>query len=219
MLLKKLDSKFLNYLVEKKIAPGDKLPPLNDISNELGISIGKLREELEVARHFGLVSVRPKVGSHRQPYDFTPPVLQSVLFGLATQEATFDQFSKLRRSVETGCWNEAVVLLTDEDKERLKDIVARAWQKLRADTVHVPNGEHRALHLLIFSRFQNPFVQGILSAYWEAYETSELTRFAPLKYWIDVWTFHEKIVEALCQNKFEQARQLLIEHFALLRTA
>lgn len=218
MLLKKLDSKFLNYLVEKEIAPGDKLPPLNDISSELGISIGKLREELEVARHFGLVSVRPKVGSHRQPYNFTPPVLQSVLFGLATQEATFNQFSKLRRAVEMGCWHEAVILLTDEDKAQLNKIIQQAWQKLRGDTVHVPNGEHRALHLAIFSRLDNPFVQGILAAYWEAYEASELTRFAPLKYWIDVWTFHERIVDALCQNEFEAARQLMIEHFALLRT-
>lgn len=219
MLLNKLDSRFLNYLVEKQIPPGDKLPSLTDIGNELGISVGKLREQLEVARNLGLVSVRPRVGIQRQEFDFAPAVLQSVLFGLATNEATFEQYSRLRRSVEASFWHDAVVLLTLEDKENLRKILRDAWAKLRGEPVHVPNIEHRRLHLAIFQRLENPFVQGILSAYWDAYEASELTRFMRYQYWIDVWTYHEQIVEALCVNDFERGRQLLIQHFSLLPQA
>jgi DNA-binding FadR family transcriptional regulator len=80
----------------------------------------------------------------------------------------------------------------------------------------VPNGEHRQFHLLIFSRLNNPFVKGLLESYWEAYEASELTRFANYQYWLDVWTYHERIVDALCANEFEKGRQLLIEHFDML---
>jgi hypothetical protein len=32
-----------------------------------------------------------------------------------------------------------------------------------------------------------------------------------------VWTYHERIVEALCDNDFALGRRLLIEHFSLLR--
>ena len=219
MILQKLDSRFLNFIIEKKILPGDKLPPLTDISSELGVSVGKLREQLEVARNLGLVSVRPRVGIQRQEFDFAPAVLQSVLFGLATKEATFEQYSRLRRSVEASFWHDAVVLLTPEDKQDLKALLQRAWEKLRGEPIHVPNYEHRQLHLTIFRRLDNPFVQGILSAYWDAYEASELTRFARYQYWIDVWTYHEQIVDALCVDDFDRGRQLLIQHFSLLPQA
>ena len=45
-----------------------------------------------------------------------------------------------------------------------------------------------------------------------------MTRFASYTYWIDVWTYHEKIVDALCNNDFALGRQLLVEHFSLLKS-
>ena len=71
MQLNKLDSPFLKYLIETDAVPGERLPALSDISDELGISIGKLREQLEVAKSLGLVSVRPRLGIQREPFDFS----------------------------------------------------------------------------------------------------------------------------------------------------
>lgn len=218
MILSKLDSEFLKYLVDRRIAPGDRLPPLNDISREVGVSVGKMREQLEIARALGLVSVRPGVGIQREPFDFTPAVLTAVLFSLGQGEATFAQFSQVRVALETSFWLAAVSQLTEADKAELTQIVAEAWKKLRGNPIHVPNQEHRQLHLKIFARLDNPFVQGILAAYWEAYEASELTRFASYQYWVDVWTYHERIVTAICQGELENGRLLLLEHFGLLPT-
>jgi DNA-binding FadR family transcriptional regulator len=219
MQLNKLDSNFLQYLVSKQLLPGARLPTLTDISQELGISVGKLREQLEVARHLGIVSVRPRVGIVREPFDFSQAILSSVLFSLGTGEAVFSQFSQMRRAVETNMWQPAVIRLTDEDKVQLKSIVSQAWAKLRDEPIHVPNGEHRQFHITIFRRLDNPFVRGLLEAYWDAYEASELTRFASYQYWITVWKYHERIADALKANEFELGRQLLIEHFDLLPTA
>lgn len=216
MKLEQLDSTFLTYLVEQGISPGERVPALADLGAEMGVSIGTLREQLEVARTLGFVSVRPRLGIRREPFDFSPAVRTSVLFALATGEASFAQFSQLRQSIERSFWHEAVVLLTAEDKEELRAIVNQAWSKLKGDPIHIPNGEHRRLHLAIFRRLENPFVAGLLEAYWDAYEASELTRFAEYKHWLQVWTYHERIVEALCQNDYEDGRQWLIEHFALL---
>ncbi len=216
MFLTELDSDFLQYLVNRQLAPGDGLPPLTEISTELGISVGKLREQLEVARSLGFVSVRPRVGIQREPFNFAPAVLKSVLVGLGSGESQFAQFAGLRRAVEDAYWHEAVCQLTAEDKTQLLEIVARAQEKLHGDPIHVPNGEHRQLHLLIFSRLNNPFVTGLLAAYWGAYEASELTRYARYEYWLDVWQYHERIVGALVAGDFEHGRQLLREHHNLL---
>lgn len=218
MQLNKLDSPFLEYLIDTEAVPGERLPALTDISDELGISVGKLREQLEVARSLGLVSVRPRLGIQREPFDFSLSIINGLLFSLAMDEATFEQVSQLRQVLEAGFWDQAVALLTTEDKTRLRELVDEAWVKLRGEPIHIPNNEHRLLHLTIFSRLENPFVQGLLAAYWDAYEASELTRFVSYAYWVEVWTYHERIVEALCNNDFALGRQLLVEHFSLLRS-
>lgn len=218
MRLNKLRSEFLNYLVAQDVAPGERLPTLAEMSEDIGISVGKLREQLEVARSMGLVSVRPRVGVHRESFDFLPAVRSTALFALATEEASFGDFNELRRAIETCLWSPAVVCLTDEDKERLREIVVRAWDKLEGEPVHIPNEEHRQLHLTIYGRLDNPFVRGLLEAYWDIYEASELTRLASYQYWLDVWRYHERIVDAICQGDFERGRKLLIEHFELLPT-
>jgi DNA-binding FadR family transcriptional regulator len=216
--LDKLDSEFLQYLIDHHVNPGDRLPALTDIGGEMGVSVGKLREQLAVARGMGVVSARPRLGIQREPFDFSDCVLPAALFGLATGEASFTHLSRLRRAIEVSFWDEAVVLLTPDDKARLSRLVAGAWAKLRGDPIHIPNGEHRQLHLTIFGRLDNPFVRGLLVAYWDAYEASELTRFMEYPYWVEVWTYHQRIVEALRADDYACGRRLLEEHFALLPT-
>lgn len=214
--MRKIEPEFLNYIIERKIPPGARLPTLAEMSAEIGISVGKLREQLEVARSRGLVSVKPRVGTQREPFDFLPVTRDSVLFGLASGEAEFEHFSELRQAIETGLWMPAVQRLTAQDRETLQELVARAWDKLYGEPVLIPNPEHRQLHLTIFQRLDNPFVKGILEAYWEIYEAIEVTRLASYQYWLEVWDYHQKIVEAICENDFLRGQHLLLEHFELL---
>ncbi|MCA9940102.1 MAG: FadR family transcriptional regulator [Anaerolineales bacterium] len=218
MQLSKLKPDFLRYLAEHPATNGETLPTLADIGAEMGVSVGKLREQLEFARHLGLISIRPRVGMKREPFDFMPAVLPSLLYSMATGEASFMQFSQLRQTLEAAMWPEAVVKLTPADKTQLRAIIDNAWSKLRGEPVHVPNREHRDLHMTIFTHLENPFVRGILNAYWEAYEASELTRLADYGYWLRVWDYHERIVDALCRDDFDEGLELLVAHFKLLPT-
>jgi DNA-binding FadR family transcriptional regulator len=218
MLQDRVASILLRYLVDHRIQPGSRVPPLSELSQELGVSVGKLREELEVARHLGIVSVRPRLGIRREPLDLHQALQAAMIFGLVTGELTFEHIRSLRITVESATWNEAVRRLTDDDKARLRVTVADAWRKLKGDPVHIPNAEHREFHLAIYRRLDNPFVQALLLGYWDAYEAVELTRFVDLGYWHKVWTFHERIVEAICAEEYEAGKALLIEHFGLLRS-
>lgn len=216
MLDNSINSELLIYLIDQNLKPGERLPALTELSEELDVSVGKLREQLELARQLGFVSVRPRLGTRREPFTFYPAIRTSLMFGLATGEANFAQFSQLRQTIEANMWHQATSELLEEDIHRLHELLAKAWKKLRGSPVHIPNGEHRALHLTIFSRLNNPFVQAILQAYWDAYEATELTRFADYQYWLDVWDYHERIVKAICQGDLENGRKILIEHFQLL---
>jgi len=209
-------SEFLRYLAVHEEAQ-NKLPSLSDLSRELGVSVASLREQLEVARALGLVEVRPRLGTRRRAYSFTPAVRQSLRYALALNDEHFRKYSELRNHVEFAFWYEAVEKLTSEDKAELRAIVVRAWQKLHRAQIQVPHEEHRNLHLLVYSRLDNPFVTGILEAYWDAYEVVGLNVFTGgYDYLQEVWKYHEQMVEAICNSDFEAGYEALVKHTDLL---
>ena len=209
-------SEFLRYLAAHEEVESS-LPNLSDLSRELGVSLASLREQLEVARALGLVEVRPRLGTRRRVYSFTPAIRQSLGYALALDDSHFRKYSDLRNHVESAFWHEAVEKLTDEDKEELQTLITKAWEKLRRDPIQVPHEEHRTLHLKIFSRLENPFVTGILEAYWEAYEAVGLNVFAGgYDYLQEVWRYHQEMVESICNCNYEAGHEALVKHTDLL---
>ncbi|MBL8098749.1 MAG: FadR family transcriptional regulator [Anaerolineales bacterium] len=209
-------SEFLRYLASHQEAD-DKLPSLNDLSKELNISVASLREQLEVARALGFVEVKPKTGTRRLEYSFAPAIRQSLGYALALNDEHFKKFAEMRNHLEAAYWHEAVQLLTDEDKTELKNILNKAWEKLNRANIQVPHEEHRKLHLMIFSRLDNPFVIGVLEAYWGAYEAVGLNMYAgSYEYLQEVWKYHQVMIESICNNQFEVGYEALVKHTDLL---
>ncbi|NJL95304.1 MAG: FadR family transcriptional regulator, partial [Anaerolineae bacterium] len=216
-LLKHLDSDLLRYILLNNLQPGDRVPSLSELSDSLNISISKLREQLEVARNLGIVDVRPRTGIRCLPFDFMPALRTILFFNIAAQRSMFDHYSNLRVHVEMAYWHEATAHLSLEDKLALKALVGRAWDKLRHEHVIIPHAEHRAFHMGIFQRLENPFVRGILEGYWEAYEAIEFNRYADYAYLERVWTYHERIAEELLAEDHQASLEAFIEHTRLLR--
>jgi DNA-binding FadR family transcriptional regulator len=213
----KIDSALMRYIVAQGYKPGDRLPSLEDLSVELKVSVGKLREQLEVARTLGLVDVRTRSGIKLEAYTFLPAVRFSLLYALALDHTQFDAFNILRNRIEAAFWHDAVARLTPEDHAHLTDMISKAWAKLNGQPIRIPQAEHRDLHLTIFSRLDNPFVKGLLEAYWEAYEAVGLSVFSDYTYLREVWTHHEGIVNAIIAGDYDEGYRLLVKHTALLR--
>jgi DNA-binding FadR family transcriptional regulator len=214
-----LDSDLLNFIIEQQFQPGDRLPTISELQSAecLGVSASKVREQLEVARALGLVEVRSKTGMRLKDYQFTPAVRLSLFFALATDPGNFDLFSQLRTHIEVAFWHEACQLLTDEDIATMRGCIEAARAKLADQWIRIPNQEHRTFHLTIFRRLQNPFVLGILEAYWDAYDAFEVNRYADLAYLEQVWDYHERILDALSAGNLDAAQDAFIEHTRLLR--
>ena len=209
-------SEFLRYLASHEEAEGN-LPSLSDLSRELGISVAGLREQLEVARALGLVDVRPRTGTRRLEYSFAPAVKQSLAYALALNKNHFEKYSELRNHIEAAYWDEAVQLLNEEDKLELQNIITRALEKLSGNPIQVPHEEHRKLHLLIYKRLNNPFVTGLLEAYWDAYEAVGLNLYAgSMDYLQEVWVYHKTIVQSICNGNYSAGRKALVTHIDLL---
>ncbi len=209
-------SEFLRYLAQHEESETEGLPALTALSQELGVSVASLREQLEVARALGLVEVRPRTGMRRLPYNFLPAVRQSLAYALVRDRRHFEAFANLRQHIESAYWYEAAQSLTPEDHQTLRSLLASAWEKLRGNPIQIPHQEHRELHLTIYRRLGNPFVTGLLEAYWEAYEAVGLNFYTDLNYLQEVWEYHQKMVESICNQDFEAGYRALTEHTDLI---
>jgi DNA-binding FadR family transcriptional regulator len=209
-------SEFMRFLASEALEEGDRLPPLAELSQQLGISTATLREQLEVARSMGLVEVRPRTGIRKKQYSFKPAVVQSLTYALASDAHCFEQYSDFRNQIEKIYWYPAVKLLTLADQAELQALIQRAFEKLDGHPIQIPHSEHRQLHLTIYSRLNNPFVNGVLEAFWEVYEAFGLNVYTDLNYQHKVWGYHKQMVDAICQENFEVGYQALTDHMNLI---
>ncbi|RME49372.1 MAG: FadR family transcriptional regulator [Caldilineae bacterium] len=218
MRLNHLHSDILRYILTHNLQPGDRLPPLTELSASAGVSVGKLREQLEVARALGMVTVKPGAGIQVNPFDFAAAIQPGLLYAVARSDQHFEAYKALRNGVATAFWVEAVSRLTPDDIAALRELVAAAWERLNSPKIGIPHAEHRAFHVAIFRRLDNPFVVGIEEAYWEAYEAVELNRYTDYKYLTRVWEHHQRMVDCIARGEFEAAREVFVEHTRLLKT-
>ena len=221
MLHEQLDSEVLQYIVKERLQTKDgeelnKLPSLGDLAAQMRVSRGKLREELIAAQAFGVVEMRPGDGTYVRPFDFYAPVRTMVLYGIAGDKRSFDAYYRLRAQIEICFWTEAVRALTEEDHARLYQILEAAEARLGSKPVEIPHEEHRELHLTMYSRLENPFVLGLIAAYWDAYEAVGLHRYYDLSYFTRMWDWHREMVDAIVAGQYEQSKEILIRHFTLL---
>jgi len=136
---------------------------------------------------------------------------------LALDNDYFRKFAELRNHIEGAYWHEAVELLLEEDKQELQHLVSQAKDKLHGNSIQIPHEEHKNLHMVIYQRLDNPFVTGLLEAYWDAYETVGLNVFTGgLTYLEEVWEYHSQMVEAICNTDYEAGYQAFIQHADLL---
>jgi DNA-binding FadR family transcriptional regulator len=209
-------SEFLLYLAEKVTGGEEQLPSLSNLSKELNISVATLREQLEVARVFGLVEVRPKTGIKWLPYQFSPSILGSVGYAIKISPCFFDQFRDLRNHLESAYFYEAVTRLTREDITSMVDLVHLAQNKIQQIPPQLPHIEHVKLHQILFSHIDNVFFQGITDGYWKIYEDRGLSIINDLEYLDKVWRFHERIVDALSMGDYSMALNAFMEHKDLI---
>jgi DNA-binding FadR family transcriptional regulator len=211
-------SDFFEYLQRKyEDRNSEKIPSLHELSKELNISVSILREQLEVAKALGFVEVKPRTGIRRLPYSFYPAVAQSLSFALELDNQYFLYFAELRNHLEQAYWHQAVIRLDVQDLAQLKNLVEKAFEKLNGTPIQIPHAEHRRLHMKLYEHLENPFVMGILEAFWEAYEAVGFNVYADYDYLQQVWNYHRKMVDALCEGDFDAGYQALVAHKDLLQ--
>ena len=217
MIVSGIESDILRYIVENNLQVGQRLPPLTELSGILNISISKLREQLEVVRALDMVGVKPGSGTQINEFNFAATLRLGLLYSLARSEQNFEAYKSLRNATAAAFWQEAVALLTPDDLAEARRLVVAARTKLDGRAIQIPHREHRAFHLALFKRLDNPFVVGIEEAYWSAYEAIELHHYADYQYLTTVWDYHERMVDYIEAQDFARSSAEFVAHTQLLK--
>jgi len=208
-------SDLLDYLAEAN-RNGTPIPTIAELSEELGMSITSLREQLEVARRLGFVTIKPKTGIQPCGFSLAPALRLSLQYGTRVQPELFEAFRDLRKHIEASYWFEAAPLLTSAEVSTLGDIVRKAQSKIKKQPIESPEKEHRAFHLAIFQHLENPVVKSLLETYWDLNAGNERNYYIDQNYLEIVWNYHQRIVEALAARDFERGHQALLAHMDLV---
>ncbi len=209
-------SEFIDYLVTHERHGNKRLPPLSQISEETHLGVGKLREQMAVAKVLGLIDAAPRRGIETLSYDFLPAVRASLEAGMALDESCFLQFADLRMRLESSFWIDAVASMTAENLQRLDTLCQKAQAKLNGMPTKIPRGEHREFHLTVFRNLGNPFVLALLTAYWDVYQTIAYKYYEDLTHLREIWAHHQTIVDALQAGDVTQSLEQHIKHMHLL---
>lgn len=220
MVLDAFSHSILQYIIDNGLAENEveaaKLPSLGQLAKELGVSRGKLREDMIAAQAYGVIEMRPGDGTYVKPFDFYEAIRPLVLYGIAHDRQNFDRFYRLRAQIEISFWEEAATALGQAEYEKLERVIEDAEQKLGGRPIEIPHKEHRDFHLLIFSRLDNSFAQGLLKAYWDAYEAVGLHRYFEFSYYEQMWSSHRAMVKAIQDGRIQEGKTVLAEHLTLL---
>lgn len=209
-------AKLLEYIIKRKKAGRDDLPPIQELSENLGMSVPTLREQIEALKILGILDARPRHGVHIKPVDFSAGLKQNAIIAASMDLKYFFQLSEFRDRLEQAWFINAAERLTAQDICDLEQDVINANAKLQGNPIQIPHPEHKELHLSIYKRLDNLFVTGILNTYWTLYEAVGMNLYTDLKYQNTVWQYHERIVAAIKEKDFDQGQFLLGEHMKLI---
>ena len=217
-LLTHKQDELIQYLLDKSNHSSRDIPPINQISQDLGISAASLREQMELLKLIGAISAKPRKGLQLLEYQFAPAVTKSLYYAVKLNLDYFSQFSEIRNHLEKSFFIEAAGLLDSREIDQLRDCVRAAKRKLDGEPPQIPHDEHRNFHLLIYEPLKNIFLNGILEAYWDTYETVGLHEYTDLSYLQKVWIFHERIIEQIHDHNLNDAFKILIKHMEMIYT-
>ena len=102
------------YILEQKLATGDRLPTETEMAAQLQVSRNALREALKALEAIGLVEVRMGSGTFVAPFD---PVkyMDSFTHNLLVEGLDLDELYEVRQALERSFIERVAECITDED--------------------------------------------------------------------------------------------------------
>jgi DNA-binding FadR family transcriptional regulator len=116
-----------NHILSNRLQPGDSLPPESQLMADLGVGRSSVREAVKALQSLGIVEVHRGNGLYVRQANFDP-VLESLSYNMRFDSRIFAEVLAIRVWLESAVIEDAVVRISDEDIERLEDVL-HMWEQ------------------------------------------------------------------------------------------
>jgi GntR family transcriptional repressor for pyruvate dehydrogenase complex len=203
--------KLLVLLKEKKLRPGDRLPPERELAEQLQVSRPSLREALRALSIMHVVETRQGSGTYISSLE-PKRLVEHLDFVFALADSTYLSLFEARKVVEVGICGLAAERITDEQIARLEACLERALQGFRNIDVYFQADVE--LHEIITEAASSPILSRIMAS------ISHLSRASRQRTVVlpgivqQVIEDHSAIVHALKMRDPDAARLAMHQHLA-----
>lgn len=164
------------HIIKGNLRPGDPLPVQGKIAEELGVSVGSVREAVRALESLGIVEVRHGNGLYVRGLNLDA-VLDVLSFSLLFEPSSLRELIHLRRLWESSFMPEVVRAVQKKDIERCHEILAE-WEK-KVEEAQPDHELDRAFHQTLYQSIGNGLLLKLADIFWQAYQYAETRLFSP----------------------------------------
>jgi len=164
MVRKSLGEKALEgiqqIILARGLSPGQKIPTENELTRELGISRGPIREAIKILSALGIVEIRRGDGTYLREDSITSSFMVPIIFRLQWQRQNPVDLIELRMMFEKAIMNLAIQKRLQKDVDLLRASVLRLENLVRLKNPDLKEivEEDLKFHRLLFESTQNHLI-------------------------------------------------------------
>lgn len=212
-------SKIEEFLLEKGLKPGDKLPSERELADKFNVSRTSVREALGALAHSGLIEIRQRGGSYLKSPDVSGVSIELSKTIIENEKHRIYEMLELRRVLEVESATLAAQRARTEDLEKIRK--ALEAMNCPSDDVTAGVAADLAFHISIVEATHNSiFIQLIQSLAEHMEDTIRATRkhrFLDEARYEETFEEHKSIYLAIATGQPEQAKELMEMHILGVR--
>ena len=202
-----------NEIYQGKLKPGEKLPPLEQLSEKLGVSKPTVREALQSLSRLGfVVSTKGRNGGYfiteSGREKFMETMYEMIILSLAFNTMERKHLLEIRKMIEIPCVGLAAERRTPENLLKLQEFIG-AENKCGDDIQEVLELDLQ-FHLAISECTQNPLAKTLINAISRSYIESELDWDRQTKWKVN--SNMDSIIEAISKQDSAMAISEMEKH-------
>ena len=207
---KEIQEEIINYIVQKDLKPGDRLPAEPEIATRLGVSRNAVREALRALGGKGIIEVRRGLGTYIKEFNLSD-FLTDFAYSLLIDGESARELYELRKRLELSYIKEAVGEITDEDIKKMESILEGMRAKVELGE-RFPE-EDMELHRVIFHNVENKNLLKLLAVFRSLYKSEIASMDRSKDELLIELQSHINLVEAIATRDEDESWIRLEEHF------
>ncbi len=208
LLPTKIVNSLLALIKQKRLLPGNKLPPERELAQLMNVSRPSLRAALQALATMNVIEIHPGSGAYVSGLE-PDRLAQHLDFIFALDESSILQLFDVRRTLEVRTATLAAYAITDEEIAELEEHLS-AWDGARNDDER--EAADREFHQCIAAASRNPILYRFVSVVTELGKESRCRSYSLPRAIDNTRDEHRAIVDALCHHNADEAKQAMLHH-------